>query len=108
VNLRINKREDFKQLVSDELTLFKLFVHEDVRVPDDLLMKYPNIVNRLAFANEEEAVALEHDEFNSENQRIDLDDLSVLPDYLESKGGTKKQVERAVQIVEDFRVSKKS
>jgi DNA repair exonuclease SbcCD nuclease subunit len=103
VNLRVNKREDFKQLTTDEHTLFKLFVHEDVTVPDDLLMKFPNIVNRLAFASEAEAEALEQDEFQTENQKIDLNDRVVLPDFLKSKGADKKQIERALQIVDDFR-----
>lgn len=103
VNLRVNKREDFKQLVNDELTLFKLFVHEDVKVPDDLLTKFPNIVNRLAFASDVEAEALEHDEFQTENQRIDLNDRAALPDFLVGKGANKRQVERALQIVDDFR-----
>jgi DNA repair exonuclease SbcCD nuclease subunit len=103
VNLRVNKREDFKQLVNDELTLFKLFVHENVTVPDDLLTKFPNIVNRLAFATDIEAEALEQDEFQTENQRIDLNDREALPDFLTAKGASRKQVERALQIVDDFR-----
>lgn len=103
VNLRVNKREDFKQLTKDPLTLFKLFVHEDVKVPDNLLLDYPNVVNRLAFASDEEAEALEQDEFVTENQKVELDDRSYLPGFLQKSGATKQQVERALQIVEDFR-----
>lgn len=102
VNLRVNVPEDFKKLVHDPLTLFKLFVHEDVHVPDKLLTQYPNIVNRLAFASEDEAEALEHEEFQSENGSIDLDALAVLPGHLKQQGATDRQVERALQIVEDF------
>lgn len=105
VNLRVNQREDFAQLTNDPHTLYKLFVHEDVTVPDNLLTKYPNIVNRLAFASESEAESLEQDEFNTENQRVDLDTREALPEMLLSKGATKRQVERALQIVDDYRNS---
>jgi hypothetical protein len=103
LNLRVNKREDFKQLTADPKILYKLFVHEDVTVPDNLLTRFPNIVNRLAFASEEEAASLEQDEFSTENQRVDLDSRAVLPDYLRSKGATRRQIERSLQIVDDFR-----
>lgn len=101
-NLRVNTPADFKQLVKDESVLFKLFVHESVRVPDDLLMRYPNIVNRLAFASDSEAETLERDEFQTENQRIDLDTRAALPVFLSGRGATRQQVERALQIVDDF------
>jgi DNA repair exonuclease SbcCD nuclease subunit len=101
-NLRVNEKADFKQLVADEKILFKLFVHESVKVPDDLLTRFPNIVNRLAFASEAEAEVLERDEFQTENQKINLDTRSALPDFLVGKGASKKQVERALQIVDDF------
>lgn len=103
VNLRINKREDFKKLTKDPSTLFKLFVHEDVRVPDDLLTRYPNIVNRLAFANDEEAAIIENDEFATENKRLDLDSRKALPEYLLTKGASKRQIARALEIVDGFR-----
>ena len=104
VNLRVNTREDFKQLTKDPLTLFKLFVHESVKVPDDLLTRYPNIVNRLAFATEEEANIIENDEFATENKKLDLDSRKVLPEYLLTKGATKRQVARAIEIVDAFRL----
>jgi DNA repair exonuclease SbcCD nuclease subunit len=102
LNLRINTREDFDQLTNEPNTLYKLFVHEDVKVPDNLLTRFPNIVNRLAFANEAEAATLEQDEFATENQRVDLDSRAALPDYLRSKGASKRQIERGLQIVDDF------
>lgn len=101
-NLRINTREDFKQLTKDPLIMYKLFIHQDVRVPDNLLTSYPNVVNRLAYATEEEAAVLEHEEFLTENQRIDLDSRVVLPDYLKSKGATRTQIERGMQIFDDY------
>lgn len=102
VNLRINSREDFAQLTLDTQVLYKLFIHEDVKVPSNLLTRFPNIVNRLAFASEQEAASLEQDEFATENQRVDLDSRNVLPDYLLKVGASRKQVERALQIVDDF------
>lgn len=104
VNLRVNSREDFSKLVKDPYTLFKLFLHESVVVPDGLLTKYPNIVNRLSFTNAAEAEALVNDEFQLENSRIDLDARSVLPAYLTRQGATKTQITRAEQIIDDFRL----
>lgn len=100
VNLHVHKREDLKQLTTDPLVLYKLFVSDDVKIPEDLLLRYPNIVNRLAFKDEAELDALENNEFKAENNKIDLDHSAILPEYLKNKGATKLQVKRGVEIVE--------
>jgi hypothetical protein len=101
INLHINKREDLKQLTESETTLYKLFVHSDVTIPDDLLTRFPNVVNRLAFNTEQELEALEHNEFESENQHINLDHEELLPDFLKKRGATKWQQNRAVELLMD-------
>lgn len=105
VNVRINRREDFKQLVADDHVKYKLFVHEDVRIPDGLMERFPNIVNRLMFATEQDAAALEQNEFLIESNQVDVDSDALLPDFLKSEGATRTQIKRGREIVADYRSS---
>lgn len=101
-NLRVNELCDLKGLVKDPRILFKLFVQEEVKLPENLLLDYPNIVNRLDFSSDKEAEALEAEEFRLENSTIDIDERKLLPAFLEKKGATSTQVDRAMAIFDGF------
>jgi len=102
-NLHIYEKGDLAKLVNDPLHLFKLFVADDVRVPDNLLEKYPNIVNKLDFSSEEELAELEQAEFALENMQIEVNADDYLPDFFKSYGATEKQTQRAFQILAEYR-----
>ncbi len=106
VNVVVNSKKDLAQIGDEGNYAYKLFVHSDVRIPDDFLMKHPNIVNRLSFKTEEELRALEEEEFVIENQSIELSHEKLLPKYLKKKHGMdEKQVTRALEILNGYRNS---
>lgn len=98
INLRIYKREDFDQLTTDTKVLYKLFIHEDVKVPTNLLLNYPNIVNRLDFKTEEEADNLEQGALAADGEIEELDPNKMLPAYLKSTGADAALVDRALEL----------
>lgn len=102
INLKVTEGRDFKQLVDDPLTLFKLFVAEDVRVPDGLLDRFPNIVNALQYASEEELAELEKAEYQIEVGGIEINTDDYLPDFFKSSGATPWQTKRAFELLEEY------
>lgn len=102
VNLRVYDRKDFAHLTTDPLTLFKLFVADDVKTPDGLMDKYPNIVNSLEFASEEELEQLEQAELALEIQGVEVNVDDYLPDYFKSKGASDKMLARAYEVLDEF------
>lgn len=102
-NLRIHEKADLKQLVNDPLHLFKLYVADDVRVPDNLLERYPNIVNKLDFSSAEELEELEQAEFALENMQIEVNADDYLPDFFTKYGADDKMQKRAFEILAEYR-----
>lgn len=97
-NLKVNSLQDFDTIEDNELYLYKVFIQEDVQVPDNLLSKYPNIVNRINYSSETEFEDLL---MNSSPDDIKHDIKEGLDERL--KGIlTKKQIKRAHQMIDRF------
>lgn len=104
VNLTINDVRDLKQVVNDGNTRYKLFVHEDVHVPPDFLLKHPEIVNRLGFSTQSELEELELEEFVVDDQSEHLSHSKLLPKFLSKKGLTKRQIRKAQSLINSIKV----
>jgi DNA repair exonuclease SbcCD nuclease subunit len=104
VNLVVEDKQDLKKITSDPTTRYKLFVQEDVSIPNDFLLKHTNIVNRLSFSSQEELQALENEEFALETQSIELSHERLLPNFLKKKLGLgKPQINRALELLDRFK-----
>jgi hypothetical protein len=88
--------------VADPLTLYKLYVSDDVTIPENLLEKFPNIVNRLDFSSEEELKELEQAEYAMENSVIEVNVDDYLPKFFKDYGATDKQSKRAFEIIKEM------
>ncbi len=98
-NVQIEKTSDFKTLVAAHNVRQKLFVADGVRIPNDLATKYPNIVNTLQYASEEELQSLQQAEFELEASTLEFDHTDYLPKYLKQHGASKQQIARAKEIL---------
>lgn len=102
-NKRIDTSADLRTLVNDPLHLYKLYVASEVTVPDGMLEKFGNIVNRLDFSTEEELKELEQAEFVLDSKGIEVNTDDYLPNYFKSKGATDAQTRRAFEIIKELR-----
>lgn len=101
-NVRIEKVSDFDALTPDPKVLQKLFVPDDIKIPQTLLQKYPNIVNALQYSNEKELASLEAAELLLETTPTEINQEEFLVPLLSNFGATKKQINRALTILKDF------
>lgn len=100
INVKVYNKKDLRQIEKNPLYKYKLFVSEEVRLTEQDLQPFDNIVNRLSFSDEKELEALEAAEFQLENITIDLSQDQVFKDFLKTKGLTKEQIKRCKQIIE--------
>ena len=98
INLRVSKPSELKGLDTSPTTLYKLFLHESVKVPDSFLADHQNIVNALEYKDETELAALEELSLNLTESAIDLSIDQVLPDYLKAQGISKSTIRRALEL----------
>lgn len=103
VNLVVEDKQDLKKVTSDPNVRYKLFIKEDVIVPNDFLLKHTNIVNRLSFSTQEELEALENEEFALESQSVELSHEKLLPGFLKKKGFAKPDIRRALNLLDKIK-----
>lgn len=98
INLRVSKASELKGLDTSPTTLYKLFVHESVKVPDSFLVDHQNIVNALEYGDDKELVALQEASLNLTESSIDLSIDQVLPDYLKAQGMSRSSIRKALEL----------
>ena len=99
INLTVETKADLKKLTDHKYTLYKLFVDESVRIPEALLVKYPNIVNALQFSDAKELESLQQAELDIETADQAFDHRDFLTPYLQSQNATKWQIKRAKELL---------
>ena len=82
--------------------LYKLFVEQDVVLPDDLLLKHPNIVKTVGYTTKSDLEALMHETFDFEHHNEELDFDAMMTAYLANKGANAQNIERAFNILKDL------
>ena len=98
INLQVTSLKDLKNLDTSPTVLYKLFVHESVKVPDSLLADHQNIVNALEYGDEKELVALQEATLNLTESAIDLSIDQVLPEYLKAQGISTSTIRKALEL----------
>jgi len=98
--LIIEKRSDIKKLNTNPNHLFKVLVSEGVKVPDNLLTEYPNIIDIKGFSNEKEIKEIEEQSSLSANFTV----KTGLKSFFKAKG-SKAQYKRALEILAKFESS---
>ena len=102
LNLEVRTTSDLDKIVSDENTLYKLFVHEGLELDiGDVMGTYPNVVRHNQFKNKAELKELIENEWDFESASFvnNLDTQEVVSEYLKTKSKlSNKEVKRAFEL----------
>lgn len=98
INLQVQSAKDLRNLDTSPTTLYKLFVHDSVKVPDSLLADHQNIVNALEYSDDKEFEALQEATLNLTESEIDLSIEQALPSYLLAQGLDKASIRKAMEL----------
>lgn len=102
INLVVESKLDFKKLTKNPLHLYKLFIKNNVHLPDSLLEEYPNIVMTNGYKSKEELDVIMNEsivEFNQELESFKITD--GLMEFLSTRLD-KKQMKRALKIASEL------
>ncbi len=102
INFTVEKSADLKKLSSNPLVLYKLYVPDDILVPENFLLEHPNIVNSLQFSSANELESLKRAELEIETADEAYDHEEFLPAYLKSVGASSWERKRAMEIIKDI------
>lgn len=94
--LVVEKKSDLEKISSNPLYLYKVFLKSGVDLKFDLNKKYPNIINTPTIYDDKKKIVVDMGEI--EEIKYNLSD--GLPKWMKKKGATKKQVKRALQLVD--------
>lgn len=101
VNLVVNSSADLKKLTASTYTLLKLFVSENVTIPQELLVCYPNIVNSLMFSDKNELESLQKAEFDAGAGIAAFDHATFLEPFMQAQKAPAWQMKRALQLLRE-------
>jgi DNA repair exonuclease SbcCD nuclease subunit len=89
-NVEINDLNDYKKLVYADNVRYKLHVAEDVPIPADLMIQYPNITGGIHKAGAKKSNVSEDESIKVEN--IDIDPMFGLKEFMVAEGFDKEMI----------------
>lgn len=100
-NIEINDLNDYKKLKFSDNVRYKLHVDEEVPIPPDLMIKYPNITGGIHKTGQKKANKTEEESIKLTT--ADIDPLFGLKDFLVAEGFDKDMIKAAHKEVKKAR-----
>lgn len=99
-NLIIETRADLKKIKASDKILYKLFIKQDIELPEDLLTRFPNILKLVGFSSKKELLQVMENFLTIENSESEtVNPTEYLGEFMRGKGATDKQVDRAMDLI---------